>query len=349
MSKRENVPEQYLPIFCQELHQLYRAGISPADGIALLREDEDDPRVTRWLDVLIESTGTGLPLAEALRESGAFPHYMTDMISLAENTGRLEETLLALQRHYDRKLRLRSDIRSAVTVPVILLVVMIAVVVLLVTQVLPVFDRVFAQLGVRMGAVAAGMMRAGAALAKVGTGVAAVVAVIAVIALVIGLIPPLRRGFTAWFARNFGGRGILGQMAVSRFTSSMAMATASGMGMDEAVDMSARLCGGAKEIDEKTAKCRARIEEGESPADALAGSGLFSGRACSLLKLAERTGSLPDTLETLAARKEEESLRRIDRVVGTVEPAIVVITSVLAGLILLSVMLPMMGLLSGIG
>ncbi len=109
------------------------------------------------------------------------------------------------------------------------------------------------------------------------------------------------------------------------------------------------LCGGAREIDEKTALCREKIEAGESPADALSQSGLFSGRDCSLLKLAERTGSLPETLEKLASRQEEESLRHIDRVVGTVEPAIVVITSVLAGVILLSVMLPMMGLLSGVG
>ena len=40
----------------------------------------------------------------------------------------------------------------------------------------------------------------------------------------------------------------------------------------------------------------------------------------------------------LAQRQEEESLRRIDRTVGAIEPAIVVITSALAGVILLSVM-----------
>ena len=112
------------------------------------------------------------------------------------------------------------------------------------------------------------------------------------------------------------------------------------------MDLAARLCGGAKEIDEKTGLCRREIEEGGSPAAALAKSGLFSGRDCRLLQLAERTGSLPDTLEDLAARQEEESLRRIDRLVGAIEPAIVVITSALAGVILLSVMLPLMGLLS---
>ena len=347
--KRLRVPAQYLPIFCRELHQLVRTGIPLAEGLAMLREDETDPDTRSWLEALCRSTEEGLPLASALRETGAFPAYMTDMVSLAEETGRLEDVLLSLQRHYDRQLRMAADIRGAVAVPVTLFAVMVAVVILLVTQVLPVFDRVFAQLGVRMGAVATGMMNAGAVLAKAGTGIAVVLVAIAAAALVIALVPALREKFTGWFRHSFGGRGILGQMAAARFASSMSMAVASGLSMEESVSLSAKLCGGAKEIDEKTEQCRKKIEAGGSPADALAGSGLFSGRDCRLLKLAEQTGSLPDTLEDLAQRQEEESLRRIDRTVGAIEPAIVVITSALAGVILLSVMLPLMGLLSTIG
>ncbi len=347
--KRLRVPAQYLPIFCRELHQLVRTGIPLAEGLTMLREDETDPDTRSWLEALCRSTEEGLPLASALRETGAFPAYMTDMVSLAEETGRLEDVLLSLQRHYDRQLRMAADIRGAVAVPVTLFAVMVAVVILLVTQVLPVFDRVFAQLGVRMGAVATGMMNAGAVLAKAGTGIAVVLVAAAAAALVIALVPTLREKFAAGFRRSFGGRGILGQMAAARFASSMSMAVASGLSMEESVALSAKLCGGAKEIDEKTERCRKEIEEGGSPADALADSGLFSGRDCRLLKLAEQTGSLPDTLEDLAQRQEEESLRRIDRTVGAIEPAIVVITSALAGVILLSVMLPLMGLLSTIG
>ena len=347
--KRLRVPAQYLPIFCRELHQLVRSGIPLAEGLTMLREDESDPDTRSWLEALCRSTEEGLPLASALRETGAFPAYMTDMVSLAEETGRLEDVLLSLQRHYDRQLRMAADIRGAVAVPVTLFAVMVAVVILLVTQVLPVFDRVFAQLGVSMGAVATGMMNAGAVLAKAGTGIAVVLVAAAAAALVVALVPALREKFAAGFRRSFGGRGILGQMAAARFASSMSMAVASGLSMEESVALSAKLCGGAKEIDEKTERCRKEIEEGGSPADALAGSGLFSGRDCRLLKLAEQTGSLPDTLEDLAQRQEEESLRRIDRTVGAIEPAIVVITSALAGVILLSVMLPLMGLLSTIG
>ena len=346
---KSRVSDLYLPVFCRELRQMTRAGISPEEGLALLLEDETDEETRSWLEALRGGMESGLSLSAAIGETGAFPKYMTDTLSLAEETGRLEDALETLCNHYERQNRMRSDIVSAVTTPVILLVVMIAVVALLVTQVLPVFDRVFAQLGVRMGAAALGMMRVGAFLTRCGAGLAAILALLAVAALVVSLVPSLRAKFAAWFRNRFGGRGVLGQLAVSRFASAMAMAVASGLSMEEAVEMSSRLCGGAREIDEKTARCRAAIETGNSPADALSGSGLFSGRDCRLLKLAERTGNLPDTLEQLARRQEEESLRRVDRIVSSIEPAIVTITSVLAGTILVSVMLPLMGLLSAIG
>ena len=347
--KRLRVPAQYLPVFCRELYQLVRSGIPLAEGLAMLRDDETDTDTRSWLEALCRSMEEGMPLSSALRETGVFPAYMIDMVSLAEETGRLEDVLLSLQRHYDRQLRMAADIRGAITVPVTLFVVMVAVVVLLVTQVLPVFDRVFAQLGVRMGAVATGMMNAGAVLARAGSWLGIALVAVAAAALLTALVPTLREKFTLWFRRNFGGRGVLGQMASARFASSMSMAVASGLSMEESVELSARLCGGAREIDEKTGRCREDIEAGGSPADALAKSGLFTGRDCRLLKLAEQTGSLPDTLEDLAQRQEEESLRRLDRAVGAIEPVIVVVTSALAGVILLSVMLPLMGLLSTIG
>ena len=344
--KKDRVPEEYLPIFCKELYGLARAGIPTGEGLRLLREDETDPQVLSWLDELYDLAQEGMPLSQALRESGAFPDYLTDMVYLAEGTGRLEDSLLSLSRFYDRRLRMKSDIKSAVTVPVVLLVVMIAVVILLVTRVLPVFDGVFAQLGAKMGPVATGMMNAGSSLAKAGTGLAVVLAVLAVIALIVALVPTLLERFLGWFRTNFGGRGVLGQMAVSRFASALSMAVASGMSMEEAIGLSAKLCVGAREIDEKTSRCREDVTDGVSAADALTACGLFSNRDCRLMKLAEQTGSLHEALEDIAGRQEEESLRRIDRLIGSIEPAIIVITSVLAGVILISVMLPLMGLLS---
>ncbi len=99
---KQKVPANYLPVFCRELYQMVRSGIPVSEGLALLREDETDKEVLSWLDSLCSSTSEGMPLAEALKKTEVFPEYMVDMISLAENTGRLEDVLLSLQHHYER-------------------------------------------------------------------------------------------------------------------------------------------------------------------------------------------------------------------------------------------------------
>lgn len=347
--RRLRASARYLSVFCRELYQLVRSGIPMGEGLDMLRRDETDKDVRAWLDALCQSVEEGMPLSAALRETGAFPAYMTDMVALAEETGRLQDVLLALARHYDRQLRLAADLRGALTAPLAMFVVMVAVIVLLVTQVLPVFDRVFAQLGVQMGALASSLMAAGAALARASTAIGIALVALAAAGIIVGAVPPLRRRFAAWCKSRFGGRGVLGQLAAARFASAMAMAVSSGMTMEDSVDLAGKLCAGARELDEKVDICRRRIQEGGSPADALAECGLFGGRDCRMLKLAEQTGSLPDTLEDLARRQEEEGLQHLDRLVGAIEPAVVVVTSVLAGIILVSVMLPLMGLLSTIG
>ena len=105
---KSRVPEPYLSIFCQELHQMIHSGIAPEEGLALLLEDEREGEVRAWLEGLSTRMESGLSLSEALRESGTFPEYMSDMISLAEETGRLEDVLDTLRRHYERKIRMEG-------------------------------------------------------------------------------------------------------------------------------------------------------------------------------------------------------------------------------------------------
>ena len=84
--------------------------------------------------------------------------------------------------------------------------------------------------------------------------------------------------------------------------------------------------------------------DGGSTAQALSESGLFSARDGRLLALPARTGSMAETLEQVA-----DTLRRIDGYIGAIEPTIVILTALLAGVILLSVMLPLMSVMSTIG
>ena len=58
---------------------------------------------------------------------------------------------------------------------------------------------------------------------------------------------------------------------------------------------------------------------------------------------------LEDAMEDIAARSAEEADRRIDARIGRIEPVMVAVLSLIVGLVLLSVMLPLIGVLGAIG
>ena len=82
MSKQSKIPAAELAIFCQELYQLVQSGLPIADGLNMLLEDETDRRTKAWLAPLCAHAEEGMPLAQAMRQTEAFPDYMTDMVAL---------------------------------------------------------------------------------------------------------------------------------------------------------------------------------------------------------------------------------------------------------------------------
>ena len=106
------------------------------------------------------------------------------------------------------------------------------------------------------------------------------------------------------------------------------------------------------DVPSAAAKCRdclARLDEGTPLAQAMSQSGVLPRAQCRLLELGLRSGSGDSAMEQIARQLSEESEMALEETVGRVEPTLVVITSVLVGLILLSVMLPLMHIMTAIG
>ena len=62
-----------------------------------------------------------------------------------------------------------------------------------------------------------------------------------------------------------------------------------------------------------------------------------------------KSGNIDIVLRKIADSYEKETDRRIQSIVSILEPTLVIILSVIVGLILLSVILPLMGIMASIG
>ena len=329
---------------CLELSLLLHAGVGTGDALSLLAQEEEHRGM---LSAMAEQVDGGKTLSTALRESGVFPVYVCGLVEVGERTGRTEEALAALSRYYEERVRIGRRVRSALLYPAVMLALMLVVIGVLLVKVLPIFDDVYASLGGRLTGVAAGLLNLGRWIEGAMPVLYLILAGLVLVVLVFGLVGPLRRGVVSLWQKTRGDRGVSRKLNNARLAQALAMGMASGLPVEEAVSLSANLMEGRAR--KRCQECGQRLEKGESLGAALRLSGLLPPRQSRLLELGQRSGAGDASMEKIARDLGEEGEAALDALVGRVEPALVLVCSVLVGLILLSVMLPLMHIMSAIG
>ena len=327
-----------------ELSLLLHAGVGTGDALYLLGEDSPHKKL---LSAMADEVDGGAALASAMRSSAAFPTYACGLVEVGERTGRTEEALAALSRYYEDRVRMDRRVRSALLYPAGMLALMLVVIGVLMVKVLPIFDDVYASLGTRLTGVAAGLLTVGRWLEGALPVFWAVLAALVLIGFLFTAVGPLRRSLVSFWQRGHGDRGVSRKLNNARLAQAMAMGMASGLPLEEALGLSAGLVeGGARR---RCEDCRKRLDNGEALSAALKASGLLPASQSRLLELGQRGGAGDASMEKIARDLSEEGEAALDAAVSRVEPALVLLCSVLVGLILLSVMLPLMHIMSAIG
>lgn len=324
--------------FSLQLYQLISAGISADEALQILLSDTKDTSERAMLSRLISRIQTEfMPLSAALEQEGIFPPYMTQMLALGEESGNTDTVLKALSDHYERENLLNKSIQSAVFYPAIMAVMMTGLLLIFSLYVLPAFSGIFASLGLEMSRLSVIMM----SLGKIVTPIAAVALILA---LLIGGFY-----FLQW---KKGGKTPLSnsslarQIAAGRFISALALMHQSGIDTAHSTQRAGELSGRDDFIQgAKTAANRIQ-DEAISLSQALSEMDLLSEFHLRMIHIGESTGTTDRMLNEVATRLSAEASERTEKIISTVEPAVIVILALVAGLSLLSIMLPLLGILS---
>lgn len=346
---KQKLTHEEISSFSLELSLLLHAGVTVGDALALLA-DESGPDYHDLLDPMAQAVDDGASLSQALRQSGAFPVYVCGLVEVGERSGRTEEALRALSEYYEGRSRMGRKLRSALLYPAVMLVLMLVVIGVLLVKVLPIFDDVYAALGGRLTGAAGGLLALGRWLDAALPLVLAALALLAVLLVCYALCPGFRGRVRALGGKDRGSKGASRTLASARVAQALSMALASGMTPEAALELAGRLVEeDAPAAARRCEACRARLDGGDRLGAALREGGLLPQAQCRLLDTAERSGQADVMMERVAVQLAEEADAAIERRAGRVEPALVLAASALVGVILLSVMLPLMHILSAIG
>lgn len=99
---------------------------------------------------------------------------------------------------------------------------------------------------------------------------------------------------------------------------------------------------------EKIDLCQKKVDEGTDLSQALFTSGMFTGVYARMASIGSKTGSMDQVMEQIASLYQEDIDTRMNNILAVLEPTLVILLSLIVGVILLSVMLPLMGIMSSI-
>ncbi|MDO5111432.1 MAG: type II secretion system F family protein [Clostridia bacterium] len=338
-TKTASLPPIEVALFCDQAAMLLSAGIPLSDGMETLCANYDEGPFAAAFDGVAKRVKVS-KLHSALSASGIFPAYMTSMVRIGERTGRLEEVLRMLSRYYSWEAEINTAVKNAVLYPAILILMLAAVVGVLIVTVLPVFDRVYAGLGM-----SASYANTGTAAGRVTLCVIALILVCVIVILLL-LRTDARERVLSFLSKLFLPLGkAVRRLAAARFSSAIAIMLKGGYDIDEALRLAADVAPDAQ-ARAATQACREAMQQGASFSAAAAGLGFFDPLHNKMLVVGEASGQLDTAMEKLSVIYQEEADQGIYYLVSLIEPLLVALLSIVIGGILLSVMLPMLNVLS---
>lgn len=338
----------YLSSFCMEMSLCLKAGISLSEGIYMLAADETDKDLKEMLDGIYKKMDEGSSFEDALKSAECFPKYVIDMVEIGTKTGRLEDVMRALSGYYTRQEQITASIKNAVVYPFVLMFMLLLVIGVLVVKVLPIFNDVYNELGAEMSAIAVTIMNIGTAITQYAAVILGVVVALVVIGVIVSAVPSLSLKAVTLWNKVTAGRKVSKKISSARFASGMAMTLASGLDTDESLDMVERITENPVMLG-RIKKCRELMASGELFVDAISKAEIFPSLYCRMLSIGFKTGTADTVMEEIARRSEVEVNEDIESIINKVEPTLVIIMSLIVGLILLSVMLPLMSIMTSIG
>lgn len=327
-----------------------KSGMLISDGIEWMYNDIEEGNVRDALGVVLDELSNKVPLYKAMESSGYFPTYIVSMSQIGSVTGKLEDVMNSLSEYYDRENFIKAKIRNSVFYPAMLFVMMSFVIILLVTKIFPIFEGMIQELGGELPGESSAIVSFSAGITAGKFTMAATVAVLVLITAIFVFTRSKegKKSFNS-FLSSFGPtKSIMKKVVAYRFSSSMSLLLSSGMNIDSSMDILLDIIE-EPELKNKIEACKESMSSGENFLDALNGLSIFSSMHIQMLNMGQRTGEMDIVMKKLTNIYENEADQAISNSVALIEPVLVGILCVVIGFILISVMLPLMNIMSSIG
>lgn len=338
-----------ITIFCQQFEAILTAGISVMEALELLKEQTENKFFRNIIAKVYASVETGESLSASMRQhSKYFPSILINMVEAGESTGNLEISLQRMAQHFEKEYKLKQNIKKATMYPMIVSIIAVGVIVLLLAFVIPVFVKMFTDMGTELPTSTRALM--GMSDFVVNKWYILIAVVVIVIA-----------GFSYFKSTEVGKIALSGirlklpllgkvnvKIVASRFSRTMSTLLASGLPLLDALEIVSKVVDNYK-VEKGFLDARDQVSKGNPLSKPIQEMGIFPPMITHMVKIGENTGQLEPILNKVADFYDNEVDTAVSQLTTMLEPLIIVVLAVVVGFVVISIIQPMFGMYDAMG
>lgn len=339
-----------LIFFLAQLSTYLKAGISLADACKILVKQFQNPKYKKILRTIVYDLTIGLTFSEALEKQGnTFPSILINMVKTAEMTGELPETLDDMEEYFTEIEETRKAMITAMMYPAIIFVIAIGVGTFIMLYVVPKFVEIYNSMdNAQIPGITKMVLGLSAFLKKYIIYLS--ISVVIILVLMIYLYKKIKsfRKKMQWIFMHIPViKNVFIYNEVTTFTKTFASLLSHNVFITDSMAILNKVTNNEiyKEMINNAINY---ISKGRQISLAFKDEWAFPIPAYEMIVTGEKTGQLPEMMEKVSVYYQDLHKNSVARIKTFVEPALIIMLTVMVGIIVLSIVVPMFSMYSQI-
>lgn len=335
-----------LLIFTKKLATMVRSGLPILDSLQLIESQTKHVIFKSVLVDIVDTINTGASFSTAIsKHPRYFDQIYKNMVEAGELTGKLDAFLERIVYGLERMEAIRSGIKSALFYPMTLVVVTLIIVYFMLTNVVPIFVQMYANMGAKLPAATQMIVDASEWILNGSNVLKVVLSVFLLTSLnswLLKKIPAYRYAVDSLLLKMPLFGNIIIKATVARMALLMANLFAAGIAINEILRVAANTSGNVL-FSEAQQRISERLASGVELSELFEAEDVFPAELPQLIKVGEKTGNMEDMLTSLSRYYQEEFESVIKGLITVIEPLMIVFVGSMIGLLVFALYLPIFG------
>jgi type IV pilus assembly protein PilC len=329
-----------LAIMSRQMSTMIGAGLSLLRTLNILAEQTENKQLALIMNKVRDEVETGVSLSEAMaKHTVEFPPIMINMVRAGETGGFLDGALESVATNFEKEVKLRGTISSAMTYPIIVLVMALISVVAMLLFIVPVFEKMFSTLGGQLPLPTMMLVYLSRAMAWLGPLLAVGIVAFAFWWRANKNTDRVRHFLDPWKLRLPVFGPLATKIAVARFSRNFSNMIGAGVPILQALKIVGETSGNWV-IERALANVADSVRKGESIAGPLSQEPVFPPMVTQMIAVGEDAGSLETMLEKIALFYDAEVESTTEALTSLIEPLLIAFLGVVIGGMIIALYMP---------